>query len=112
MYITELNQSSFDSLYPKFLEVAESYKFLYQWNMTKILGREKAPEKLTRLDNWFVVKDLALNSVYASGWSILADLAKEVGDLNAAAKCEAEAKTTSSAILRKMYIKEQGILNA
>lgn len=56
VYITELNKTAFYSLYPKFLEVAESYKFIYHWNVSEILSRTVSPDKLTHIDKWFVVK--------------------------------------------------------
>ena len=107
VYITELNEESFHKLYPKFLEIAESYKFLYQWNMTKILGREKAPEKPKRIDDWFMVKDVGLNSVYASGWKVLADLARDIDDTETANYCDSQYKISRDAIISKMFVKEQ-----
>lgn len=108
VYVTDVNKTSFAWLYPKFIEVIESYKFLYHWDVSAILGREQAPEKPTRLDTWFVVKDLALNSVYASGWRILGELADVIGDTETAALCAAEARRSSASILSKMWNPAQG----
>lgn len=47
----------------------KSYRFRYNWNMKKILEREKAPT--TGPFSYFLVKDLAVNSIYASGWELL-----------------------------------------
>lgn len=43
-------------MYPKFIELCESYKFLYKWNVSEILGREEAPEHPERVDTWFMMK--------------------------------------------------------
>lgn len=112
VYITELNQSSFDQLYPKFIEVVESYKFLYKWNVTKILSRQLSPDKLSRIDSWFMVKDIAVNCVYASGWSILADLAEKLDDFETAKSCKNQNEISATAILSKMFIKEQNRYNS
>jgi hypothetical protein len=103
VYVTEVNQTSWAKLYPKFIEIAESYKFIYKWNTTEILARETAPEKPAHLDTWFKVKDLALNCVYASGWQVLSDLAKELGDRDTASYCAQQATLSSAAIQSKMW---------
>jgi hypothetical protein len=103
VYVTEVNQTSWAKLYPKFIEIAESYKFIYKWNTTEILARETAPEKPAHLDTWFKVKDLALNCVYASGWQVLSDLAKELGDHDTASYCAQQATLSSAAIQSKMW---------
>jgi hypothetical protein len=58
VYVTEVNESSWRSLYPQFIELCESYKFLYQWNVSEILERKSAPEEPHRVDTWFVMKVL------------------------------------------------------
>lgn len=45
----------------------------YGWNQTEILQRTKAPFDL--IDGYFIVQDVGVNSVYAAGWGVLADLA-------------------------------------
>jgi len=80
IYVTDVNQDSFNLMYPKFIQVVESYRFLYQWDQDKILSRKKAPRFPKNIDTFFTVKDIAVNSVYASGWGILGDLATELGD--------------------------------
>jgi glucosylglycerate hydrolase len=109
-HITSLNQSAWLHLYPKFWELVETYKLGYKWNVTAILERESAPnsDKDGRLDTWFVVKDLAVNSVYAAGWAVLADLARELGDRGTAADCDSEYALTRDGILKKMWSEEQG----
>jgi len=103
VYITSLNQSAFLMEYPKFWELMESYKLLYKWNVTEILSREKAPERPKHIDDWFVVKDAAVNAVYASGWAVLADLARELGDTETADYCDDEYKISRDAIVNKMW---------
>jgi hypothetical protein len=107
-YITTLNETALLMEYPKFLEIAESYKFLYHWNVTAILGRDKSPDSLTRLDNWFLVKDAAVNCVYASGWHILSLLAKELDDIETANYCESEYRVSRNAIVNKMWRDDLG----
>jgi hypothetical protein len=111
VYITQLNETALHSLYPKFIELVESYRFLYKWNVSEILHRAQAPEKPSRLDTWFMVKDVGLNSVYAAGWGVLGDLALELGDHSASERCYEEMRKTSSAILDKMFIPAQGRFN-
>lgn len=108
-YVTSFNESAFKSLYPKFLELTGTYRFLYGWNVTEILSRSKKPDYLPDVvDTWFVVKDIGLNSVYASGWRLLSELASFIGDVETATYCESESVKSSEAILSKMYSSEQG----
>jgi len=103
VYVTEVNQTSWAKVYPKFIEIIESYKFLYRWNVSAIFERPAAPEKPAHVDTWFKVKDLALNCVYSSGWRVLAELAQELGDTETAAYCQNEATQSSQAIQTHMY---------
>ena len=103
MYVTEVNQTSWAQVYPKFLEIIESYKFLYHWNVSDILARETAPDKPAHLDTWFKVKDLALNCVYAAGWRVLSELAAEIGDTETADYCASQASLSSTAIQTRMW---------
>lgn len=48
-------------------------------------------------------QDLALNSVYASGWSVLAELALEVGNWTAYEHCQEQFQTSSQAIQALMW---------
>jgi len=106
VYITDVNKTSWSELYPKFIEVVESYHLLYQWNVTAILARKRAPLVPSKIDTWFVMKDIALNCVYAAGWEILSDLAHIIGHDDTAAKCKQEFQRTSSAIQSKMFNKK------
>jgi hypothetical protein len=109
VYITELNETSFHKEYSHFKELIKSYRFIYDWNMTAILGRETAPtDEYPHLDTWFKVKDLAVNVVYASGWKILGELATILGDEKAVNHCNEEYTRSSQAIYQKMWNKEQG----
>ena len=110
VYITDVNDTSFHQLYPKFIELAESYKLLYNWDIQKILDRTKSRSK--HLDRWFVVKDIGLNCVYASGWKVLADMALEIGDVDTANECIAQYKISRDAIINKMFISSQGHFNS
>ena len=102
-YITTLNETALHTLYPKFIEVIETYKLKYHWNMTEILARTAAKNPDQRLQTWFKVKDVAVNCVYASGWKILGDLATLTGLHDVANDCYAQYEISSSAIMRKMY---------
>ncbi len=82
---------NWDQLYPKFLEFIFYYKLEYGWNQTSLqitinLGiiiyvcftiiemiemKHKAPPDA----NYFIVQDVGVNSMYASGWGVLSDLA-------------------------------------
>jgi hypothetical protein len=112
VYVTELNDESFRQLYSKFLEVVESYRLIYKWNVTEILARPHAPEQFKHLDTWFLVKDLAVNSVYASGWRILGELALEIGDKETHDYCMAQSDLSSQAIFSKMWQADQGHFNS
>jgi hypothetical protein len=111
VYVTELNQSSFLQVYSKFEEIVESYRFLYKWNVTEILGREKAPERPEHIDTWFKVKDLGVNSVYASGWYVLGKLAHELLDFETEKYCNEQYHLTADAIVNKMWREDQKHFN-
>lgn len=111
-HITALNESAWMHLYPKFWELVVTYKFGFHWNMTAILDRKEASNDGAdgvrgKLSTWFVVKDLAVNSVYAAGWAVLADLARDLGDDAAAAVCDNEYIVSRDGILSKMWSAEQ-----
>ncbi len=56
------------------------------WDIRRILSRKEASR--APIDNYFVVFDVGLNSVYAAGWGVLAKLADELGDVAAATHCK------------------------
>ena len=68
-----VEKPGFWGLYPKFLLLLRKYKKKANWNLQAILEK-----------SWFNVEDVGVCSVYADGWGVLADLAKEFdGDLAA-----------------------------
>lgn len=71
------------------------------WNQKAILGRKRAPD-YSPFKSWFRVQDIAVNSVYASGWGILGDLASKY-DVELAQKCYANQNASEEAILKYMY---------
>lgn len=101
--VTEVNKTAWARLYPKFHQLIKTYKYKYDWNITAILERKSAPDLPGQFDNWYVMKDAALNSVYAAGWGILGALARELGDESAAKVCEKEYAISRDAILTKMW---------
>lgn len=107
VYITEVNQSSWAKLYPKFHQTIHTYRFMYDWNVSAILSRTEPPPLNDVIDTWFMMKDLALNCVYSSGWRVLSELAAAIGDKETADYCASEAKRSSAAIQSKMWSDEQ-----
>ena len=71
------------------------------WNQNAILGRKRAP-KYSPFKSWFRVQDIAVNSVYASGWGVLGDLSVHF-DRSLAAECYANQKIAEEAIIKHMY---------
>lgn len=90
--------------YPQLLQLALSYRFRYNWDQKAILSRTSpAPGPY----NWFKVQDIAVNCVYASGWSILADLA-DTFDTSLAAQCRTHAGHAMHGILTTLVDPETG----
>lgn len=114
VYVTELNETSFSWLYPKFDQLIGMYRFFYNWDMPEILGRKEAPKVPSpdKIDSWFMMKDLAVNSVYASGWRILGELAQELEDEGTANYCFSQSTLSTNAILSKMWIPSQNQFNS
>ena len=56
-----------------------TYTFLYRWNMDKILEKRKDPPNKLWM-NYFVVKEVGVNSVYTEGWKIYERLSLELGN--------------------------------
>lgn len=110
-YITTLNESAFWHMYPKFIEVIETYNLLYKWNMTAILERTSPKNSEQHFTSWWKVKDLAVNCVYAAGWKVLSDLAKLAGNMDLSKECEEEYQISSQAIINKMFQKDQNHYN-
>jgi hypothetical protein len=91
---------SFWELYPKFTELVVDYNFQFHWNQTAILSRKKATFGV--LDGYFIVQDVGVNSVYAAGWGLLGDLAKEF-DSHLAAYCKKHQQQVERAIITKFW---------
>eukprot|EP01038_Epipyxis_sp_PR26KG_P010682 gene10682-14345_t len=107
VYITEVNETSKSELYPKFIELVESYKLIYRWNTSAIVHRNESFSKFPHVDNFFIMKDLAMNSVYASGWEVLSRLLLELNDNTLAEYCYNQFLLSSTAILNKMWDDEK-----
>eukprot|EP00877_Chromochloris_zofingiensis_P005892 jgi/Chrzof1/1556/Cz10g12100.t1 len=97
--ITDPHPSS-RNIYPRFIKLLLSYKLMYEWNVDTILARRSAPWSL--LDNWFVVFDVGLNSVYAAGWGVLAELADRF-NTSLAAHCRSRQAVVEQAIIKHCW---------
>jgi hypothetical protein len=91
-------------LYLRFYFVNWSYKYGWNYNATLILKREKGLYGAA-LPNWFNVQDVAVNTVYAAGWRILATLAKEIDDPSQSL-CAERADLMEAAIKEHMWSEE------
>ncbi|KJE92396.1 hypothetical protein CAOG_03374 [Capsaspora owczarzaki ATCC 30864] len=89
-------------LYPRFEELILTYKFLYGWNQTAILHAPHAIDGLP-LFNFFHMKDVGVNSIYAAGWALLGAIAESIGQAGLAAECYASGNATAKAITTKMF---------
>jgi glycogen debranching enzyme len=94
-------------LYPKFEELIISYAREH-WNRSDILARKHASRGNDAVDNFFVVEDVGVNAVWIRGFEILANLAAEIGDMQAAAECAADATRLRDVLLRDNWDKERG----
>jgi hypothetical protein len=112
VYVTTLNETAFRTLYPRFIEVIETYNLVYKWNMTEILARNGSENSMKHLQTWFKMKDIAVNCVYAAGWRILGELAVELGDMTTAKECQEQYQITEKAIITKMWNSKQGHYNS
>ncbi|KAH3766888.1 glycoside hydrolase family 63 protein [Pelomyxa schiedti] len=104
-HVTVPNPPFFE-LYPKFEELIIDYKFRYNWNQTEILGRTKEPFEL--IDGYFIVQDVGLNSVYASGWGVLADLAAYF-DQDLSQFCRDYQSRVEAAVISQFWDEDLGI---
>ena len=127
VYVTDLSKVAFAELYPRFDELIEWYKGRLHWDIAKILA-EAVPTKpvseqssasasgsgraLGAVSTRFFVKDVGVNAVYAAGWKVLSQLAALVPDdpsfAAMSADCAAEAKTSTQAIVSKMFDAKRG----
>ncbi|KAJ3384184.1 hypothetical protein HDU84_003088 [Entophlyctis sp. JEL0112] len=65
-------------LYLKFPELQSYYANTWNNNYTAIMEQTKAQSSVTA--DWFMVEDIAINSLVAAGWGILGDMAMLYGD--------------------------------
>jgi Mannosylglycerate hydrolase MGH1-like glycoside hydrolase domain len=91
----------FLSLYSKFIELVIDYAYRYDWNQTAIVYRKEAPFEI--IDGYFLVKDVGVNSVYAAGWGVLAELADRMKDTALAARCRAMQSKVEASIIKHMW---------
>jgi hypothetical protein len=73
-------------LYPQFEKLILSYKYKYRWNQNKIISKKEHSAHNKFLD-YFVIKEVGVNSVYTAGWKILADLSEIMGNTKMADFC-------------------------
>lgn len=99
--ISKIPDIAWLELYPLFPELQSVYKNTYNWNTTAILSRPKAEFSL--LVNWFMVQDVAINSLYAAGWTVISELAALYGDSALAATCKQEGLTAEAAMISAMW---------
>src|SRR5271157_1104480 len=85
--VHRVHNPSFNRLYPKFLTLNLKHKLIARWNQQKILSKE-----------WFNVEDVGVNSVYAAGWGVLADLAAKY-DESIAEHCQQRQQECEQAII-------------
>ena len=69
----EHDQPKLKELYKQFIELEVSYKYFYRWNQNKII-RKKGHRAYKKFLDYFVIKEVGVNSVYTYGWKVLADL--------------------------------------
>ena len=81
--------------------ICSPHLLIVGWNQQAILARSRAPQ-ISPFKSWFRVQDVAVNSVYASGWGILGDLASHF-DTTLAQECYANQNISEQAILKYMY---------
>ncbi|KAI9331029.1 Six-hairpin glycosidase-like protein [Zopfochytrium polystomum] len=87
-------------LYLKFPELQSYYANTWNNNYTAILARQSAESSITA--NWFVVQDIAINTLVAAGWGVLGDLASQYDPVQAA-KYYAKNAAHEAAIKSRMW---------
>jgi len=93
---------NFWELYPKFEELTIYYTTEFDWNVTQI-AQTVPPPSLGPLWNFFQVRDVGINSVYAAGWRVLSELAEIIGDTTTATKCKNMQMTVETAIIQELW---------
>ena len=66
-------------LYPSFEKIILSYRFVYDWDQSKII-KKKHHKIHKKWPTYFVVKEVGVNAVYAYSWKILSELAAEYNE--------------------------------
>ncbi|RLN88399.1 hypothetical protein BBJ28_00004308 [Nothophytophthora sp. Chile5] len=72
----------FATLYLKFPELKSYYSGTWDNNFTAVLEQTSAQSSLTA--DWFMVEDIAINTLVAAGWGVLGDLVSEYDTATAA----------------------------
>ena len=103
---TSRARPAWSEIYPQLIQLALSYRWRYGWDQAAILGRRAAAKGPVK--NWFVVQDVAVNCVYASGWGVLGDLASTF-DATLAAECYANQAHAEAGILSTLFDKSTGV---
>jgi hypothetical protein len=98
---TGVAAADYATLYLKFPELQTYYKDTWSNNYTAILAQTKAASSL--IADWFVVQDIAINTLVAVGWAVLGDLATKYGDTTNAATYYAYNKAHETAIKSRMW---------
>jgi hypothetical protein len=97
----DVPQPPYLELYPRFDELTLAYKNIWHWNQSAILHAPHAVD--TPLYNFFHMKDVGTNSIYAAGWSLLGQIADWLGQPSVAAECYEAGNATARAIMTKMF---------
>ncbi|KAJ1567603.1 hypothetical protein HK405_005411 [Cladochytrium tenue] len=90
----------YTTLYLKFPELQSYYANTWDNNYTAILAQTKAQSSVTA--DWFVVQDIAINTLVAVGWAVLGDLVS-IYDTTTAATYYAKNKAHEAAIQSRMW---------
>lgn len=90
-------------LYPRLLRLILAYKHWYRWDQHSILSSK--PSWFHSLAA-FKVQDVAVNSVYASGWGVLGDLASTYDD-ELAKECYEDQAHFEHGILNHLWNEEE-----
>jgi hypothetical protein len=90
----------FATLYLKFPELKSYYSSTWSNNFTAVLDQTEAASSL--LADWFVVQDIAINTLVAVGWAVLGDLAAEY-DAATAKTYYAKNEAHEAAMIERMW---------
>lgn len=98
----EIPKPPYALLYPRFDELVLAYKNIWNWNQSAILHQPHALSGQA-LFNFFHMKDVGVNSIFAAGWSLLGQIAESIGQDGLAKECYSSGNATADAIMAKMY---------